>query len=351
MCGSGSTLRRSAAALTSTFWVDRLLGINDIARLPNRALWLATGNNIELSNELARRSVWIRLDARVDRPWERDGFRHPYLGLWVRENRHELVWALLALCQNWLAAERPAWNGQLLGSFESWSEVVGGVLQAAGIQGFMSNRDELYRRADTETEEWRVFIQVWWDSHRASVVKASDLLALTQKHQLLQSLFVKARDNATERSLITRLGAALSQRRDRRFGPFFIRSIGSDAHAKGAMYRLEPAEPSTEKEQGSAKVPQQNRPVLDSNAEPAERAEPQTQTATKTVFQPNHEEKAFQGATVKKVPQVPHVPQTDSKRAPKPAGPLRNLTASATKVPQEAAVNEEPAGWSEEVVT
>ena len=100
-----------AAALTSTVWVDRLLGNNDLVRVPNRALWLATGNNIELSNEIARRGVWVRLDARVDRPWERDGFRHRYLGLWVREHRHELVWALLVLCANWLAEGRPANRG------------------------------------------------------------------------------------------------------------------------------------------------------------------------------------------------------------------------------------------------
>ncbi len=62
-------------------WVDRQLGDNRVLRLRNRTLWMATGNNVKLSNEMARRSLAIRLDSRVDRPWEREGFRHPQLSV------------------------------------------------------------------------------------------------------------------------------------------------------------------------------------------------------------------------------------------------------------------------------
>ena len=68
-----------AAALTAPFWEDRILGQSEMARLPIRCLWIATGNNPEFSNEMARRLVRIRLDANVERPWQRYGFRHPDL--------------------------------------------------------------------------------------------------------------------------------------------------------------------------------------------------------------------------------------------------------------------------------
>jgi putative DNA primase/helicase len=58
-----------AAVLTAGHWTDRLLGQSKTVTLPVRAVWLATGNNVGLSNEMARRSVWIRLDARRDTPW------------------------------------------------------------------------------------------------------------------------------------------------------------------------------------------------------------------------------------------------------------------------------------------
>ena len=72
-----------AAALTAPFWEDRILGASEMARLPIRCVWIATGNNPEFSNEMARRLVRIRLDAHVERPWQRAGFRHPDLMTWV----------------------------------------------------------------------------------------------------------------------------------------------------------------------------------------------------------------------------------------------------------------------------
>src|SRR5262249_52130600 len=47
-----------SAALTGSTWTDRILGYTRLATVPVRAVWVATGNNISLSNELARRSVW-----------------------------------------------------------------------------------------------------------------------------------------------------------------------------------------------------------------------------------------------------------------------------------------------------
>lgn len=57
------------------------------------------------------------------------------------------------LARKWLVAAQPAWTGKALGSFESWSRAVRGILIAAGIEGFLANRDEFYRQADRETEE------------------------------------------------------------------------------------------------------------------------------------------------------------------------------------------------------
>jgi hypothetical protein len=43
------------AVLTTTVWEDRLLGQTKMLRVRNTALWLATGNNVEVSDEMARR--------------------------------------------------------------------------------------------------------------------------------------------------------------------------------------------------------------------------------------------------------------------------------------------------------
>jgi hypothetical protein len=304
-----------SALLTATTWSDRILGKTQTVELANRTVWLTTGNNVQLNNEIARRTAWIRFDARVDRPWERTSFRHGHLTAWLQRHRHELVWAFLVLAQHWVAQGRPAWTGKPLGSYEAWSSAVGGVLQAAGIEGFLANREELYRRTDAETEEWRAFVSAWWETCGDSSVKASDLYGLARQWDLLPSVFGAARDDATERALKTRLGMALKQRRDRRFADFFLRSLGHDSHQKGTIYRLEPAdpegtpaEPSASGAQGSATVPQDNGSSPDTIAEPAERAEPVSNAMQENGW---HQEKREE--SVKKVPQVPQHPQTDTK--------------------------------------
>jgi hypothetical protein len=49
-----------AAALTAPYWEDRVLGKSEMVRFPIRCVWIATGNNPQFSNEIARRMVRIR---------------------------------------------------------------------------------------------------------------------------------------------------------------------------------------------------------------------------------------------------------------------------------------------------
>ena len=37
-----------------------------------------------------------------------------------------------------------------IGSFEGWAEVMGGILQVAGVPGFLGNLQEMYEQADAE---------------------------------------------------------------------------------------------------------------------------------------------------------------------------------------------------------
>lgn len=87
-----------AGVLTSTWWGGRLLGGNLHVDLPNRTTWVATANNANLSTEIARRSVLIRIDAQTDRPFERHiKYRHPALLDYERTNRGLIVAAVLTI--------------------------------------------------------------------------------------------------------------------------------------------------------------------------------------------------------------------------------------------------------------
>jgi len=219
---SGIDSATLAAALTADTWQDRLLGQNKMIRLPNRVVWLFTANNPNLTMEIARRCIRIRIEPPSDRPWERDDFKHSPLKLWVEEHREELVWALLVLVRAWISNGSPA-GVRTLGSFEHWATVIGGIIEEAGIGGFLGNTEELYEAADAEGQEWREFVQTWWDEQGKLPVSAGTLLRLAQDRDMLLSVL----GSKSERSQAIRLGKALKANRNRRFDGLRIESAGT----------------------------------------------------------------------------------------------------------------------------
>lgn len=220
-----------AAALTAEVWDDRVLGRNETISLPVRWVWAATGNNATVSTDIARRSIRIRLTPMTDKPWLRKDFRHPDLQYWVSENRHDLIWAALVLTQSWIAAGMPKPNVIPLGSYVSWSNVIGGILQHAGIDGFLANIDEFYEIADTEGVIWRQFVSAWWEEHENRPVRVADLFKIAQNIDG----FDLGR-GTSERSQVISLGKALRRQKDRIFGQFRIELAGS--YKKQFVWRL-----------------------------------------------------------------------------------------------------------------
>lgn len=200
-----------AAALTAPYWEDRILGASEMVRFPIRCIWIATGNNPEFSNEMARRLVRIRLDARVDQPWRRENFRHPDLRLWVRANRAKLVAACLTLCQAWIAKGKPSGRTSI-GSYENWACVIGGILEIASIPGFLSNIDEMMDASDGEGAMWRSFVRAWWDRYGSAEVGTGDLYEVAMTCEPALPL-----GSGGDRSQRIRLGKALGRLRDRVF--------------------------------------------------------------------------------------------------------------------------------------
>ncbi|MDH5493786.1 MAG: hypothetical protein OEY14_17680, partial [Myxococcales bacterium] len=235
-----------AAALTLTAWKDRLLGKTRMLAVPKQVVWIATGNNVRLSTELARRCVRVRIDARVDRPWLRSGFKHPALIDWAMQHRAALVHGALTLIQNWLARGRPPGKGRL-GSFESWAEVMGGILETAGIEGFLGNLGSLYDRADTEGAMWRELVVVWWATHQDEPVRVADLAKLCAAGDLMESVL----GEGSEKSQHIRLGRALLRVRERVFGEHHVESM-TDPRTKRPVYRLVKVSPEAVPGPGSA---------------------------------------------------------------------------------------------------
>jgi hypothetical protein len=223
-----STVESSAFAsvLTSTTYQDRVVGTSDTLVVGVENLWIATANNPKLSRELLRRSVRCRLDAGVEQPDLRRDFRHPDIRKWVIESRSLLIWALLTLAQAWITEGQPKGSVRL-GSFESWSEVIGGILEVGGIPGFLGNREELRQSAGEETPGLEAFIHAWGRRHLNKSVGTSELWPLRGELDL---------GNGKEHSQRVRFGILLDSLRDRRFGTFQVFKAGTYQGAQ--RYRL-----------------------------------------------------------------------------------------------------------------
>jgi bifunctional DNA primase/polymerase-like protein len=178
-----------SAALTAVSWNDRILGNSSVAHFPVRCIWIATGNNPKLSVEVARRVVRIRLESPEDRPWLRTEFKHRHIEAWAREHRGELIWAALTLVRNWQAKGSPRPDEPRLGSYETWSAVIGGILAAAGGKSFLANMNEMVDLAEEEDEsEYQAFIEAWWRRHGETPLAAIELVDIAEENGLLGSI-------------------------------------------------------------------------------------------------------------------------------------------------------------------
>jgi len=242
-----------ARALTSEQWKDRKLGTNASITCDNRATWVATANNATLNTDIARRSVRVRLDREMERPWEWSGARIEDLEGWTALNRERLIAALLTLVQGWMARGRPP-GERTIGTFGSWARVMGGILRTAGIEGFLEDMSDLYEDADSEMAEWYAFVRTWWEKMpdhrfeerveatadhpghqhptRTVTMRASELGAFARAEDLLGGVL----GDGSERSQNSKLGRALGGLRDRVMEGLTLRRKKG---RKGSEYWLE----------------------------------------------------------------------------------------------------------------
>ena len=118
-----------AAAITSTTWAARKPGASTLTKVKNNAVWWATGTNVALHGDIARRTLRIRLDTGRSDPENRTDFKHPELFAWIKHERARLVVNALSILRGYIVADRPKHRGPTWWSFESWSNLIPGAIQ------------------------------------------------------------------------------------------------------------------------------------------------------------------------------------------------------------------------------
>jgi putative DNA primase/helicase len=216
-------------AVSERKYSGRILGTNTDGTFNVRNVWVMTTNNASLSRDMVRRAVHCRLDLAVknvpnevaEHPELRTGFRHPNITEWAKTNRGNLIWAALTLVQAWVSEGRPAWHGKPLGTFESWSKVIGGVLDTAGVPGFLQNRQEMYQELCDETDAEGEFLEAWWNRYQGATVSLGQLIIVSGTSGDFFAI-----ENLNGQGGNARAGKALNRMKDKVINGYQVTKVG-----------------------------------------------------------------------------------------------------------------------------
>ena len=167
------------AALTGTTWKDRRLGHTELIEAPLRMTWYASGNNVILAADTARRICHIRLESPLENPEDREGFEHPDIRKHVRQNRPALLAAALTILRGYIAAGSPNQKLKPWGSFEGWSDLIRGTIGWCGLADPGETRTKLRSTSDSEAGALRqMLLAVNHVDSESHGLKTSDLLKI-----------------------------------------------------------------------------------------------------------------------------------------------------------------------------
>lgn len=169
--------------LTGTKWKDRLLGSNTTIDLPMTTTFFATGNNVRVGADTARRIIHIRQESPVESPETRDGFAYPNLREHLRREHPLLLRATLDILSSYIRSGRPKMGLKPYGSFEGWSDLIRSTVVWAGLEDPCLTRDQLVEQAD-ETQDDLASLMDAWDLYERDIrygdrggMNLTDLLA------------------------------------------------------------------------------------------------------------------------------------------------------------------------------
>lgn len=164
------------AFLTAPTFADRVLGSSETVTLPNRALFIATGNNLRMTSDTCRRVLTARIDAQSETPYTRDFAFDP--AQMVQTDRLAYVVAALTIVRAYITAGRPKMAKGRTASFEHWDDLVrqpicwlaqhvaamAGTDEGAGLPALSDPMEAAVRafEQDPETTKLRALVEAWF---------------------------------------------------------------------------------------------------------------------------------------------------------------------------------------------
>lgn len=235
-----------AAALTTTEFTDRLLGVSRLVTAPLTATWLLTGNNLRFGRTLGRRMVPSELNPRCEHPEDRTGFRYPDAVGYVKARRPLLVTAALAVLRAYELAGRPPHGRPRMGSFEAWDDRVRGAVVWAGLADPAATDDPTKARgrvraeADEDIDAFDDLLQALEAAFGTKSFKVADVVSKAEADtQLKAALQVSASPTKGGPPTSKSIGLTFRNMRDRIIRGRMLTKVDRIGHP-GTWWRVGP---------------------------------------------------------------------------------------------------------------
>lgn len=213
----------------------RILGASKTVEVENKTTMFATGNNISLVSDMARRSVLCVLDPNTERPELRQFDSDPLST--ILNNRGQYIADALTVVRAYKIAGSP---GQLprLASFGEWSDLIRSALVWLGYADPLSSMEKI-RNADARLANLKSFVAQWWVQTMGEKKSAAELIHIStgsgaEDFQVAMKTFCNPRGNMDGTLLGTKLRAV-----DGRVIDGLKIQYERDNHSKSNMWWLE----------------------------------------------------------------------------------------------------------------
>jgi hypothetical protein len=218
-----------ASQITKNTYSGRILGKTENRTIPFAPIWIGNGVNVVANGDLPRRCYFINIDPKDDRPWLKTEWTHNDLDAYVRDNRSELLSAILTLVRFWVQAGKPKPDADvpMIGGFEDWCNTIGGILSSTEYaKTFLGNLIKGYENCDSDLDQWTEFIHHWYKGWGTNAIKASAIVSEIEIKGSEISYILPdkiAHSQAKGTNLPMAVGHALKSIKGRRFKLFVMR--------------------------------------------------------------------------------------------------------------------------------
>lgn len=153
------------ATLTSQRVAGRIMATNRNAHVAFTTTLFATGNNLQVKGDLARRVLVIDLDAEVERPEEQrtKPFRHANILEYTKLNRAKLIASALTLLRAHHCAGQPQPHTSI-GGFEAWDKHVRQPIAWVSDVDAAEGRVRVREESNPELDVLRELLVAWNDA-------------------------------------------------------------------------------------------------------------------------------------------------------------------------------------------